>query len=86
MFQIAATGIQQCESITDLEILFNSFDEIACLEVCMNLRKLTRKLCIDFASQTHLFSVLDNGLKRISNLQPVSLTLQSLTLCDQVVL
>ena len=57
------------DSLEDLEILFLTIDEVGALEACPRLRRLT---------------LLDNGIKRISNLSPVSLTLTVLCLCDQV--
>lgn len=54
--------------LEDLEILFSSFDEISGLESLQSLQKLT---------------LIDNGLTKISNLQPVTFTLTSLCLCDQ---
>jgi len=66
--QVEATGEGNLESLEELEILFTSFEEIGGLDQCSNLRKL---------------SLLDNGLKRISNLTPISITLTSLCLCDQ---
>lgn len=50
------------------QILFLTCDEISSLGVCRQLKRL---------------SMLDNGLKRISGLAPVSNTLISLCLCDQ---
>ena len=55
-------------NVTNLEILFLSFEEIASLHCLPNLEKL---------------SFIDNGIKTISNLDPVSLKLRSLTICDQ---
>jgi len=56
------------DELEELEILFLTIDEIDNLESCPRLRKLT---------------LLDNGLKKISNLNPVGITLTSLCLCDQ---
>ena len=60
--------MQALETLEDIEILFTSCHEIANLHDCKSLKKLT---------------MLDNGLKKISNLSPVSRTLTSLCLCDQ---
>lgn len=62
------TGCKEFDNIEDLEILFNNFAEISSL---VGFPKLRRLACID------------NGIKRISNLEPVSLTLQVLNLSDQ---
>jgi len=67
-FQVEIAGENSLDALRELEILFNTFDEIGGLEDCSNLQKL---------------SLLDNGLKRISNLAPVSLTLTTLCICDQ---
>ena len=56
------------DEMEELEILFLSFTEIGALEHTPRLRKLT---------------LIDNGITRISNLAPVSLTLSVLCLCDQ---
>jgi hypothetical protein len=66
--QIEITGEKNLDTLRELEVLFNTFDEIGGLDDCSNLLKL---------------SLLDNGLKQISNLSPVSLTLTSLCICDQ---
>jgi protein phosphatase 1 regulatory subunit 7 len=68
IFQIETTGVRALETLEEMEILFLSCDEISSLNNCRSLRKLT---------------MLDNGLKLISNLAPVSMTLTSLCLCDQ---
>eukprot|EP01041_Mallomonas_annulata_P009742 gene9742-20259_t len=65
---IETTGVSDLQEIETLELLFTTCDEIGSLDECRTLRRL---------------SMLDNGLKRISNLEPVSVTLQSLCLCDQ---
>jgi Leucine-rich repeat (LRR) protein len=62
------TGFKEFDNIEDLEILFNNFSEISSL---IGFPKLRRFACID------------NGIQRISNLEPVSLTLQVLNLSDQ---
>lgn len=62
------TGVSHLETLIELEILFNSCDEIANLEQCCALQHLI---------------MLDNGLKRISNLSCVGHTLTKLCLCDQ---
>ena len=67
---IDTTGITQTNTIEELEILFLTCDEISSLQHCRNLKVL---------------SMLDNGLKRISNLTPVSNTLIKLCLCDQLI-
>lgn len=56
------------DELEELEILFLSFSEIGSLEHTPRLRRLT---------------LIDNGIRCISNLQPVALTLTSLCLCDQ---
>ena len=55
-------------ALLDLEILFLTCEEIDKLDSLKQLRSLT---------------MLDNGLKRISNLHPVANTLMTLCLCDQ---
>lgn len=62
------TGLKEFDNIEDLEILFNNFSEIGSLTGFPRLRRLA---CID------------NSIKCISNLEPVSLTLQILNLSDQ---
>ena len=62
------TGLKEFDNLEDLEILFNNFTEISSLVGFPRLRRLA---CID------------NGIKRISNLEPISLTLQILNLSDQ---
>jgi hypothetical protein len=66
--QIETTGAERTEEIVDLEVLFLTFDEVSSLHCCPNLRRL---------------ALIDNGLRRISNLSPVSISLQILCLCDQ---
>eukprot|EP01031_Cornospumella_fuschlensis_P025536 gene25536-30832_t len=66
--QIETTGLEKLEELEDLEVLFLTFKEIANLQYCPNLRRL---------------SLIDNGIERISNLQPVSHSLRILCLCDQ---
>jgi centrosomal protein CEP97 len=67
---IETTGITQTDTIEELEILFLTCDEISSLQYCRNLKAL---------------SMVDNGLKRISNLTPVRNTLIKLCLCDQLI-
>ena len=67
---IETTGITQTDTIEELEILFLTCDEISSLQNCRNLK---------------ILSMLDNGLKKISNLIPVSNTLIKLCLCDQLI-
>ena len=62
------TGFKEFDNIEDLEILFNNFTELSSLNGFPKLRRLA---CID------------NGIQRISHLEPVSLTLQILNLSDQ---
>lgn len=66
---IETSGISAVETIEDLELLFLTCTEIASLDDCRSLKKL---------------SMIDNGLQRISNLKPVGRTLTSLCLCDQL--
>ena len=66
---IECSGISAVDTIEDLELLFLTCTEIASLDDCRSLKKL---------------SMLDNGLQRISNLKPVGRTLTSLCLCDQL--
>lgn len=90
--QIDCSGVQNLETLVELEILFSSFDEFANLEGCTHLRRLSCKwshysvpLSAPIIMHNPLFSAgIDNGLKRISNLQPLGMTLTSLCLCDQV--
>ena len=59
------------ESVDDtkeVELLFTTFEEIGGLEITPRLERL----CL-----------IDNGLRKISNLEVVSRTLRSLTICDQ---
>ena len=65
---VTATGYRNLEELVELEIIFIGIDEISSLDDCRCLKKIT---------------LIDNGLKRISNLAPVAMTLRSLTLCDQ---
>ena len=67
---IETTGINQTDTIEELEILFLTCDEISSLQYCRSLKVL---------------SMLDNGLKKISNLTPVCNTLIKLCLCDQLI-
>mmetsp|Transcript_16847 Transcript_16847/g.25337 ORF Transcript_16847/g.25337 Transcript_16847/m.25337 type:complete len:757 (-) Transcript_16847:91-2361(-) len=62
------TGLNEFDDVEDLEILFNSFNELYSLD---GFPKLKRLCCID------------NGINRISNLEPVSATLLILNLSDQ---
>ena len=66
---IECSGISAVDTIEDLELLFLTCTEIASLDDCRSLKRL---------------SMLDNGLQRISNLKPVGRTLTSLCLCDQL--
>jgi Leucine-rich repeat (LRR) protein len=68
LIQIETTGIKELEAIEEIEVLFLTCDEIASLEECSSLKKLV---------------MIDNGLKGISNLTPVAMTLTTLCLCDQ---
>ena len=68
LIQVETTGSDNLEDLFELEILFLTCDEINSLGECSNLRRL---------------SMIDNGLKKISNLSPVGNTLMSLCLCDQ---
>ena len=54
--------------LTDLELLFTSFERLAELD---NTPRLNR-LCL-----------IDNGLQEISHMEPLALSLRSLTICDQ---
>ena len=67
---VETTGVSVANlgTLLDLEILFLTCDEIDKLDNLKQLRTLT---------------MLDNGLKRISNLHPVANTLMTLCLCDQ---
>ena len=40
--KVDTTGVKNLETLQELEILFLTFDEIASLEHCCNLKKLTR--------------------------------------------
>lgn len=66
---VDTTGVEQLEELEDLEILFLTFKHIDSLQYCPNLRRL---------------SFIDNGLESLSNLMPVSVTLRTLCVCDQV--
>lgn len=68
MGQIEITGTTNLRALENLEILFSTYDEIDSLEECCNLKRI---------------AMINNGLKLISNLSPVSTTLISLCLCDQ---
>lgn len=66
---IETSGVQALEELLDLEVLFLTFEEIgSALARCKHLKRL---------------ALLDNGLKTISGLAPVSNTLTQLCLCDQ---
>lgn len=65
---VEIVGITDLHNLIDLEILFTTCDEIGALDECINLKRL---------------SMIDNGLRIISNLRPVGHTLLSLCLCDQ---
>lgn len=82
--------MKSLETIEELEILFLTFNEIASLEYCNNLKKLTREFLHSSKFCRIIFNrntvVLNNGIVRISNLSPVAMTLTSLCICDQVLL
>ncbi|CAM9725922.1 unnamed protein product, partial [Discosporangium mesarthrocarpum] len=63
-----ATGEDNLEELDELEMIFGGVSQIGGLERCTRLRTLT---------------LIDCGLRRISNLEPVSRTLVKLCLCDQ---
>ena len=64
----AAGSDSTLHDLTNLELLFTSFDVLGALE---NTPCLSR-LCL-----------IDNGLQEISHLDPIALSLRSLTICDQ---
>jgi hypothetical protein len=83
--------MQNLELLAELEILFLSFTEIAALEYCPNLKKLSCKIIFNYIFYLFFFIfetfiVIDNGLLKISNLSPVSITLTKLCICDQVII
>eukprot|EP00752_Nemacystus_decipiens_P001844 g1778.t1 len=65
---IATTGQEALEELEDLEIIFGAVSELGGLERCTSLRSLT---------------LIDCGLRRISNLEPVGHSLVKMCLCDQ---
>ncbi|CAM9430862.1 unnamed protein product [Ectocarpus fasciculatus] len=65
---IAATGQEALEDLEELEMIFGAVSEIGGLERCTSLRSLT---------------LIDCGLRRISNLEPVRHSLVKMCLCDQ---
>eukprot|EP00903_Cladosiphon_okamuranus_P008058 g7772.t1 len=65
---IATTGQEALEELEELEIIFGAVSELGGLERCTSLRSLT---------------LIDCGLRRISNLQPVGHSLVKMCLCDQ---
>ena len=54
--------------LSELEILFTSFEEIGGLDATPRLERL----CL-----------IDNSLRKVSNIDVISKTLKSLTICDQ---
>jgi Leucine-rich repeat len=65
-----ATGEQQLSSLEEIEIIFNTVQELGGLERCSSLRS---------------FSLIDCNLQKISNLVPVARTLVRLCLCDNAI-
>jgi protein phosphatase 1 regulatory subunit 7 len=67
------------ESLDDVEILFLTFDEITSRDESPNLSA--------FAHVPNLkrLAMIDNGLKRISGLEPLASSLLTLTICDQAI-
>ncbi|CAM9422855.1 unnamed protein product [Pylaiella littoralis] len=65
---ISATGQESLEELEELEVIFGGVSELGGLERCTSLRSLT---------------LIDCGLRRISNLEPVGHSLIKLCLCDQ---
>lgn len=65
---IETTGTDNLKTIEEIEILFLHCDEIDSLQYCTSLKR---------------FSMIDNGLQKISNVSYAKDTLLSLCLCDQ---
>jgi hypothetical protein len=61
-------GLDDLSSLRELEILFLGVEELGALQHCPHLLRL---------------SLIDNGLKRLSNLTPLGPSLLTLCICDQ---
>lgn len=62
------SGSDFMEDVSELELLFTTFEELGGLEETPRLERL----CL-----------IDNGLRKVSNMEVISRTLRSLTICDQ---
>jgi hypothetical protein len=78
------TGLKTFDHLEDLEILFNGFNEFDSLQGLSKLKRLCCNRTMTLKNDNYSLLGIDNGITRISNLEPISLTLTVLNLSDQV--
>jgi hypothetical protein len=90
---VDATGVINVEELENIEILFTTCEAIGSMDRCARLKRLSSKFICTWRDcyilhiiicSYYCSVVIDNGLKVISGLEPVRMTLMSLCLCDQV--